>query len=199
MKMEGEVLVLPPCFESVALGNLNHAHVFQSGLWLIYFHLWLCIFCIFAVTFSWFIINQPYNKMLRYRGVRVLYLGCGQWSLLKSQEGSWDFHSSFLPSQNCWWGWLQADGTAVLSYEETVKDWMSRIVGCIYFVDCIFFFSLCASLLFFHPALFSSNVACNDTGSLSEELSGVSWEGMVQQELYLWAMLGHKHLGRKTL
>lgn len=76
-----------------------------------------------------------------YWGVWVFYLGCWQWSLLKSQEGSWDFHSSFLPSQNACWFWLQADGTAVLSYEETVKDWMSRIVGCIYFVDCIFFFS----------------------------------------------------------
>lgn len=36
---------------------------------------------------------------------------------------------------------------------------MSRIVGCIYFVACIFPPSLCASLLFFHPALFSSDVA----------------------------------------
>lgn len=41
MKMEGEVLVLPPCFASVGLGNPNHT---QCGLWLIYFYLWFCIF-----------------------------------------------------------------------------------------------------------------------------------------------------------
>jgi len=47
---------------------------------------------------------------------------------------------------------------------------MSRIVGCISSAGCIC--SLCASLLSFHPALLSSTVARNDTGSLSEEPGG---------------------------
>lgn len=61
--MEGEVLVLPPCFASVGLGNPNHT---QCGLWLIYFFL-ICLY-LFAVTFRWFVISQLYNKMLRVLG-----------------------------------------------------------------------------------------------------------------------------------
>lgn len=47
---------------------------------------------------------------------------------------------------------------------------MSQIVGCISSAGCLC--SLCASLLSFHPALLSSTVARNDTGSLSEEPGG---------------------------
>lgn len=74
---------------------------------------------------------------------------------------------------------------------------MSRIIGCIYFVDCIFF-SLCASLLLFHPTLLPSSVARNDTGALSPELSGGSGQGTVQLELYLQALFDPRHFRPKN-
>lgn len=60
-----------------------------------------------------------------------------------------------------------------------------------------FFPPLCASLLLFHPALLPSNVARNDTGALSPELSGGSGQGTVQPELYLRALFGPRRFRPK--
>lgn len=74
---------------------------------------------------------------------------------------------------------------------------MSRIMGCIYFVDRFFFFfflffssPLCASLLLFHPTLLPGN----DTGALSPELSG---QGTVQPQLYLRALFAPRRFRPK--
>lgn len=64
-----------------------------GGLWLGCFYLWFCVFLLLQLTCSTIV-------RLWYWDVRGLYLGCCQRSLFKTQEGSWDFPSSFPP-----WRW----------------------------------------------------------------------------------------------
>lgn len=73
---------------------------------------------------------------------------------------------------------------------------MSRIMGCIYFVDRFFFFfflffssPLCASLLLFHPTLLPGN----DTGALSPD-RGRSSPSFISGLCLLPGVLGRKKL-----
>lgn len=66
MKMEGEVLVLPPCFESVGLGKSEPRSCISRWP---FAHLFLfMVLYLFAVTSRWFVVSQPYSKMLRVLG-----------------------------------------------------------------------------------------------------------------------------------
>lgn len=77
---------------------------------------------LFAVTFSWFVISQLYNKVLRVLGCLGALFRLLTGIIIREPGGLLSFIPAFLHSQSCWWFWLQADGTAALSHEKLVKD-----------------------------------------------------------------------------
>lgn len=87
--MEGEVLVRPPCFESWKSEPRS-----RISAWPLARSFLSKVLCFRAVTFRWFVIDQPYNNTLR--GARVFYSAVDSDRLLRIQEGSPDFHRSFF-------------------------------------------------------------------------------------------------------